>query len=82
MRNYKAKRSNNYSIETLQEAIHAVLHGRMNVSAAARLFGVPRMTLNNHVTGRNHGNYFFIFLFKHDEIFTVNPNSVKMFMIF
>ena len=59
MRNYKPKKFNNYSIEKLQEAIQAVLASRLSVYAAARLYGIPRMTLNNHVTGRSHGSYSF-----------------------
>ena len=34
----------------------------MSVYAAARLYGMPRMTLNNHVTGRSHGSYSFKFI--------------------
>lgn len=42
-----------YTTETLLQAVTAVHNGDLNISAAAKLYGIPRSTLKDKVKGKS-----------------------------
>ena len=41
-----------WSVDNMTKAYQSVLNGQLSVAAAAKKFGVPRMTLSDRVSGK------------------------------
>lgn len=51
VRHYKRKREKRYTKESLLKAVEAVRSKKINCYKASEIFGIPRTTLQAHITG-------------------------------
>jgi len=55
VRKYKRKKDKKYSAETLDAAVSAVVNKLMTLAEASEVFGVPKSTINDKVSGKHQG---------------------------